>query len=75
MVAYPESTPGTSPAAVAVRNLSFRYRMQDDDDNYEATVSEPLDQPRTIADISFTLNKGKLLLIAGPSGCGKSTLQ
>lgn len=44
---------------IAVENLSFRYR-----DRHETAIS----------DISFTVSKGEILLIAGASGCGKTTL-
>lgn len=55
------------PVAVSVERLSFRYSFADDED---ASSSETI----ALDDISFTLHKGELLLIAGPSGCGKSTL-
>ena len=42
-----------------VENLSFRYRDR---------------QGMAIRDISFSANKGEILLIAGASGCGKTTL-
>ncbi len=44
---------------VSVSNLSFRYRDR---------------QNLAIQDISFTADKGEILLIAGASGCGKTTL-
>lgn len=61
----------TTPPAVEVHNLSFRYRSFDDDERPPAS-SQTL--PPAIAEISFTLHAGELMLIAGPSGCGKSTL-
>ena len=48
----------TTPA-LAVENLSFRYRDR---------------QSTSIRGISFEANKGEVLLIAGASGCGKTTL-
>jgi energy-coupling factor transport system ATP-binding protein len=42
-----------------VDSLTFRYRR----------ATEP-----AIRDLSFTLGRGEVLLVAGPSGCGKSTL-
>ncbi|MBN1581479.1 MAG: ABC transporter ATP-binding protein [Anaerolineae bacterium] len=44
---------------VAIKGLTFRYRSR----------PEP-----AITDISVTLSKGELLLVAGASGCGKTTL-
>ncbi|GAC1359343.1 MAG: hypothetical protein NVS4B11_21190 [Ktedonobacteraceae bacterium] len=70
------TTTNTAPA-VFVQNLSFRYRAFDDDcdDHAKTAVSTPTtEQTLAIKDISFSLPKGELLLIAGPSGCGKSTL-
>jgi ABC-type cobalt transport system, ATPase component len=66
-----------TPPAVLVRNLSFRYRAFDDDSDSrvgKSAATKPQDQPLVISDISFSLPKGELMLIAGPSGCGKSTL-
>src|SRR5271157_49854 len=42
-----------------IENLSFRYRDHQD---------------KAIDHISFSANKGEILLIAGASGCGKTTL-
>ncbi len=42
-----------------VESLTFRYRR----------ATEP-----AIRDLSLTLDRGEVLLVAGPSGCGKSTL-
>ncbi len=72
-----DDTATNSAPAVLVENLSFRYRAFDDDadDDAKTAVSTPLsEQALAIKDISFSLPKGELLLIAGPSGCGKSTL-
>jgi energy-coupling factor transport system ATP-binding protein len=44
---------------LVVENLAFRYRDR---------------QGMAIRDISFSADKGELLLIAGASGCGKTTL-
>ncbi|HBE28167.1 MAG TPA: hypothetical protein DDW25_04670, partial [Ktedonobacter sp.] len=69
----------TTPA-VLVAGLSFRYRSLDDEPepgrnkSVALDTATPLEQPRAIEDISFTLPVGELMLIAGPSGCGKSTL-
>src|SRR5256714_11039686 len=67
----------TTPAVYGDK-LSFRYRSPDDDPEPErrrpTPGAEPLDQPRAIENISFSLPAGELMLIAGPSGCGKSTL-
>ncbi len=64
-----------SAPAVLVKDLSFRYRAFDDDpeDATTSAVSTSTTE-QAIKDISFSLPKGELLLIAGPSGCGKSTL-
>ncbi|HET8846166.1 MAG TPA: ABC transporter ATP-binding protein [Ktedonobacteraceae bacterium] len=62
-------TDGTTPPAVEVHNLSFRYRSFDDDDTTHAQGLPP-----AVVDITFSLSVGELMLIAGPSGCGKSTL-
>jgi energy-coupling factor transporter ATP-binding protein EcfA2 len=48
-----------SAPLVEVDGLSFRYRR----------ASEP-----AVRDISLTVDRGEVLLVAGPSGCGKSTL-
>lgn len=57
--------------AVSVAHVSFRYSTLDD----EAQEGQAaLEQPGAIEDISFSLGKGELMLIAGPTGCGKSTL-
>src|SRR5947208_14983583 len=70
--------PTTTPPAVFVEKLSFRYRSLDDEPQPKrqknAPETEAIELPPTIEDISFSLPAGKLLLIAGPSGCGKSTL-
>lgn len=57
--------------AVSVANVSFRYSTLDDEAQEEQAT---LEQPGAIEDISFSLGKGELMLIAGPTGCGKSTL-
>src|SRR5436309_4070755 len=68
----------TTPPAVYVDKLSFRYRTLDDEPNTNrksaSPAEAPLEEPLAIEDISFTLPAGELMLIAGPSGCGKSTL-
>ncbi|MBE3559447.1 MAG: ABC transporter ATP-binding protein [Ktedonobacteraceae bacterium] len=68
---------GELSPAVYVQKLSFRYRSLDDEPEPQKKTP-PTEQPSTqlhaIEDISFSLLKGELLLIAGPSGCGKSTL-
>ncbi len=71
-----DNTVTTTAPAVFVENLSFRYRaFEDDDDSAKtATATPTIEQAFAIKDISFSLPKGELLLIAGPSGCGKSTL-
>ena len=64
-------------AAIFVDKLSFRYQSLDDDDSpgRRAAKSAPAqEEPYAIEDISFTLARGELMLIAGPTGCGKSTL-
>jgi energy-coupling factor transport system ATP-binding protein len=70
--------PTTTPPAVFVEKLSFRYRSLDDEPQPKrqknAPKSETIELPQTIEEISFSLPAGKLMLIAGPSGCGKSTL-
>src|SRR5947199_853090 len=70
--------PTTTPPAVFVEKLSFRYRSLDDEPQPKRQKSAPeaetIELPQTIEDISFALPAGKLMLIAGPSGCGKSAL-
>lgn len=61
----------SAPAAVSVAHVSFRYSTLDDE---EQQGQARLEQPGAIEDISFSLGKGELMLIAGPTGCGKSTL-
>ncbi len=77
MTIYPGNTAdvtGVVPA-VYVRGLSFRYNNPNDEADSKTTpTAQPLDQPRAIENITFSLPKGELMLIAGPSGCGKSTL-
>lgn len=51
--------PETAALPLAVEHLTFRYQRR----------SEP-----AIRDISFTVARGEVLLIAGASGCGKTTL-
>ncbi len=70
---YDNTATNTAPA-VFVQNLSFRYRAFDDDPDDSSKNSSSTEQVLVIKDISFSLPKGELLLIAGPSGCGKSTL-
>jgi len=48
-----------SPPLVEIEGLTFRYRR----------ATEP-----AIRDLSLTIERGEVLLVAGPSGCGKSTL-
>jgi energy-coupling factor transporter ATP-binding protein EcfA2 len=48
-----------SDSPLAVDNLSFRYRDREE---------------TAIRNISFSTEKGEILLIAGASGCGKTTL-
>jgi energy-coupling factor transporter ATP-binding protein EcfA2 len=73
-----DNVTSTTPPAVYVDKLSFAYRSLDDEPDTrrkKTTRAEaPLEQPRAIEDISFSLPAGELMLIAGPSGCGKSTL-
>lgn len=62
--------------AVEARRLSFRYGTLDELEEQRKTEAEiEASHPfQAIEDISFSLPKGELMLIAGPSGCGKSTL-
>ena len=62
--------------AVYVDALSFRYRSLDDEAETKRNprAANTPDALLAIADISFSLPVGELMLIAGPSGCGKSTL-
>lgn len=64
----------TTPPAIHVHELRFRYRGTNEDDTSPKVSTEVASAPSTIEDISFTLPAGELLLIAGPSGSGKSTL-
>ncbi len=48
-----------SETPLVVENLSFRYRDR---------------QTAAISHLSFTANRGEILLVAGSSGCGKTTL-
>src|SRR5713226_4830127 len=66
----------SNPPAVFVKNLSFRYRSFEDEDNADNAAANKTSPAKSqaIEDISFSLPKGELMLIAGPSGCGKSTL-
>jgi ABC-type multidrug transport system fused ATPase/permease subunit len=75
MAIEPNNTPKATPTvpAVYVNKLSFRYRSLDDEPQTQS-AAEPLSPQHAIEDISFSLDAGKLMLIAGPSGCGKSTL-
>ncbi len=68
-----QNEPATTaaPPSVLVENVSFRYSSLDDE---EQEGQAALEQTGAIQDISFSLGKGELLLIAGPTGCGKSTL-
>jgi energy-coupling factor transport system ATP-binding protein len=68
----PPTTTSISPA-IFVDNLSFRYRSFENEDDTAADRADQV-KPQAIEDISFSLPKGELMLIAGPSGCGKSTL-
>src|SRR5712692_9801157 len=80
MTIHPDNTPGTTetPPAVHVEGLSFRYYTSDDEPGparkTPSLEAGPINRPPAIEDISFSLSKGELMLIAGPSGCGKSTL-
>src|SRR5215472_1819713 len=80
MTTHPNSTldSATTPLAVYVEKLSFRYRSLDDEPQSKRKASLPAAESheltQAIEEISFSLAAGKLLLIAGPSGCGKSTL-
>lgn len=46
-------------AFITLENLTFKY---------------PLEEKYALRNVSFSIDKGELLVIAGPSGCGKSTL-
>jgi energy-coupling factor transport system ATP-binding protein len=72
MALQPDNPPEAVVSAIYVHELSFRYRINDDEPG--AATEEPFRQTRAIEGISFSLPKGELMLIAGPSGCGKSTL-
>lgn len=48
-----------SETPLVIENLTFRYRDRD---------------VEAITDLSFTANRGEILLVAGASGCGKTTL-
>ncbi|GER88074.1 thiol reductant ABC exporter subunit CydC [Dictyobacter vulcani] len=55
------TTPSPTPQdhSIQVKDLSFRYEES---------------EPYVLRDVSFTLPRGKCLMIVGPSGSGKSTL-
>jgi len=53
------SEPNVTAAPLAIEGLTFRYH----------TRPEP-----ALHDVSLTLEKGELFLVAGASGCGKTTL-
>src|SRR5712692_9833154 len=80
MTIQPDNTSGSTetPPAVYVEGLSFRYYTSDDEPGPAGKTPSPeagpINRPPAIEDISFSLSKGELMLIAGPSGCGKSTL-
>jgi len=80
MMQHPDNIPGSTetPPAVYAEGLSFRYYTSDDEAGpaRKTTPPEagPINRPSAIQDITFSLSKGELMLIAGPSGCGKSTL-
>jgi energy-coupling factor transporter ATP-binding protein EcfA2 len=65
-----------APPAVYVQGLSFRYRTLDDEPgpSKKTEAAGEAQDDYAIRDISFSLPRGELMLIAGPSGCGKSTL-
>jgi NitT/TauT family transport system ATP-binding protein len=53
--------PTSTPSAVAVRNVSKRFRSRQGD-------------VHAVDDVSLTVARGEFVSIVGPSGCGKSTL-
>jgi energy-coupling factor transport system ATP-binding protein len=55
----PAPDTASTPPLVAVESITFRYRR----------ATEP-----AIRDVSLTVDRGEVVLVAGPSGCGKSTL-
>jgi energy-coupling factor transport system ATP-binding protein len=59
MVGSVEDAAGANGPLVEVEGLTFRYRR----------ATEP-----AIRDVSLTVERGEVVLVAGPSGCGKSTL-
>ena len=78
MTIHPDNATATTEQkpAVYVDALSFRYRSLDDEAETKRNprAANTPDALLAIADISFSLPVGELMLIAGPSGCGKSTL-
>src|SRR6266700_3669148 len=80
MTIHTDNTTGSTetPPAVYVEGLSFRYYISDDEPGPARKTPSPevgpINRPSAIEDISFSLSKGELMLIAGPSGCGKSNL-
>lgn len=67
----------STPPAISVEELSFRYKLLSDDETTRAATAKnqlAAPAPEALEHISFTLPAGQLMLIAGPSGCGKSTL-
>jgi energy-coupling factor transport system ATP-binding protein len=59
MVGSDDDAAGADGPLVEVEGLTFRYRR----------ATEP-----AIRDVSLTVGRGEVVLVAGPSGCGKSTL-
>ncbi|MBD3351241.1 MAG: ATP-binding cassette domain-containing protein, partial [Candidatus Lokiarchaeota archaeon] len=59
--------PGSEPI-ITDNNFAFKFK------NFSFIYGSDKDESPAIKNVSFSLKKGKILVLAGPSGSGKSTL-